>query len=68
MALKDPLPEGSPPAPWGSGGFGPTGAAADHLHRHNVLGERIRGELAGNPSNVRADLELGTRPGISRKR
>ena len=31
--------------------------AAAHLHRHNVLSERIKGHLSGNAPGVRADLE-----------
>ena len=55
-----------PPLPWGSSGFGSSGAAAEHLRRRDLLGERIRSDLAGIPVGVHQDVEADTRPGIPR--
>lgn len=56
-----------PPPPWGASGFGSSGAAAEHLRRRDLLGERIRFDLRGGmPVGVHQDFESDTRPGISR--
>ena len=44
-------------APFAPSTLGAPGPATDHLARHSVLQERIRGHLAGNAIGVRADLE-----------